>query len=253
MRAMRAAALAAALVGMTAAGAQAQGRLTTAPGTRGFLSANGIFQATSNTVTERFEFTEFVETGTVESRFDAKPGLALDGSAGFKLWRNFGIGAGMSAYGSPKSDGGEITARIPHPFHFNQHREVAGEASLSRKETAIHGSVLYFAPFGRNLLAVFGVGPTYFQADQNFVNRVLYDEEYPYDTATFRGVDRDEESASGLGFNASADVSWRLSKSFGLGGIVRYSHASLPFTPGDREVKVDVGGVHAGLGLRVIF
>jgi hypothetical protein len=103
------------------------------------------------------------------------------------------------------------------------------------------------------VLAIIGGGPTFFQAEQSFVNDVHYDHEYPYDTATFRGVERDNESASGVGFNASLDVAWRLSRSFGLGGVVRYSHAKLPFTPADRSVNVDVGGVQAGLGVRVLF
>jgi hypothetical protein len=254
VRLMTTAAVAAALIGITASGAAAQGRFQSAtPEAKGFLSVNGVFQATSNTFTEQLEFTEFVETGTIESRFGAKPAVGLDGTLGIRVWRRFGVGVGMSTYSSPSGEGGDVTARIPHPFHFNQHREVSGDADLSRKETAIHASLLYFAPVGRRMLAVLGGGATYFQADQNFVNRVLYDQEYPYDTVTFRGVDRDNESASGLGFNASADLSFRFSKSFGVGAAVRYSHATLPFTPGDREVKVDVGGLQAGLGLRVIF
>jgi hypothetical protein len=254
VKSMTTAAVTAALIGITATGAAAQGRFkTAAPASKGFLSVNGVFQATSSTFSEQLEFTEFVEAGTIDSRFDAKPSIGLDGMVGIRVWGRFGVGAGMSTYSSPSSEGGEVTAHIPHPFHFNQHREVTGDANLSRKETAIHGSLLYFAPVGRRILAVLGGGATYFQADQSFVNRVQYDQEYPYDTATFRGVERDNESASGLGFNASADVSFRLSKSFGVGAVVRYSHAKLPFTPGDRDIKVDVGGVQAGVGLRVIF
>lgn len=252
MKATNAAALAAVLIALAATQAQAQSRFQSAPATRGFLSVNGIYQATGTSFEDRFEFQEFVETGTIESSFEARPALALDGSAGIRLWRNIGIGGGVSTY-APKGDGGTVTARIPHPLHFNQHREVSGDAGLSRKETAFHGSLLYFVPVRGNMLAVIGAGPTYFQVDQNFVVDVRYSHEYPFDSATFLGADVDEESASGIGFNASLDVSWRLSKSFGIGGVLRYAQASLPFTPAEREVKVDVGGFQAGVGVRIIF
>jgi hypothetical protein len=255
--------MAAAAAGVMAAGADAgaQTRFRPPAEARGFLSANGIFQPTANGFSERFEFREFVETGTVETTFQADPGVGLDGMAGIRVWRGFGLGAGVTTYAAPAGTGGTVTARIPHPFHFNQHREVTGNAGLRRKETAIHGNVLYFVPVRRSLLAVVGAGPTFYQADQSFVSQgpaagqhgVRYDHEYPYDSATLRRVDLDNESASGLGFNVSLDLTWRISRAFGAGALIRYTQATLAFTPGSREVDVTVGGVQAGLGVRVIF
>ena len=238
-----------------AAPAAAQTTFQSSAPVRGFLSVNGIYQATASSFSDRFEFQEFVETGSIETSFEASPAVGLDGSAGVRLWRNLGIGAGITTYapGSRDDGGGTVTARIPHPLHFNQHREVTGDAGLRRKETAIHANLLYFVPSRSKLQAVIGAGASYFQAEQSFVNDVLYDHEYPFDTATFRGVDLDNESATGLGFNATVDVGWRFTKAFGAGAVVRYAKATLPFSPGNREVKVDVGGVQAGLGIRVIF
>lgn len=236
------------ILGASPAGAQTTFQ-TRAP--RWVLGANGLFHVGSSTLTERFEFQEFVETGTIESTYEAGSAIGLDGSLGVRVWRNVGVGVAVSTYAPDK--GGEVTARIPHPFHFNQHREVSGEAGLSRKETAIHASLLYFVPAGERFQVILGIGPTFFQADQSFVNDVLYSQEYPFDTATFNGVDIDNESASGLGFNASLDAAWRFSRSFAVGALVRYAQATLPFTPGDRSVDVEVGGVQAGLGFRVIF
>jgi hypothetical protein len=246
-----AAAMSAGLIILTTSPAEAQTRFQSGSGPRFFLSANGTFQPGSSTVDDEFEFVEFAETGTIETSFEAGDAIGLDGGIGVRLWRNFGIGAAVSTYAPDK--GGEITARIPHPFHFDQHREVTGEAGLTRKETAIHASLLYFVPITDSVQAVLGAGPTFFQAEQSFVNDVLYTHVYPYDTATFNGVDIDNESASGIGFNASLDLSWRFSRSFGVGGLVRYTQATLPFTPGDRTIDVEVGGVQAGLGIRVIF
>lgn len=252
---MRMMCAAAAAVMIAAVPAAAQSRFQTPPPSRGFLSANGVYQATASSFTDRVEFQEFVETGTIDTRFEAKPAFGIDGSAGIRFWRNLGIGAGFTTYapGSRDDAGGEATARIPHPLEFNRHREVTGDAGLRRGETAIHASLLYFIPVGERMQAVIGAGPTFFQAEQGFVNRVQYDHQYPYDTATFRGVDIDNETASGVGFNAGIDVSWRFSRWFGAGGMVRYAQGTLSFTPGDRTLKVDVGGVQAGLGVRVLF
>ncbi|MDQ3171386.1 MAG: hypothetical protein M3Q55_14720 [Acidobacteriota bacterium] len=251
MKTTIAAALSAGLIILTTSFAEAQTSFQSGSEPRFFLSANGVFQLGSSTVDDRFEFVEFAETGTIETSFDAGDAIGLDGGVGVRLWRNFGVGGAVSTY-APE-EGGEVTARLPHPFHFNQHREVTGEAGLTRKETAIHASVLYFVPIGEKLQAIIGAGPTFFQADQSFVNDVLYTHEYPYDTATFTSAEIDNESASGVGFNASLDLSWRFSRSFGVGGIVRYATATLPFTPGERSADVEVGGVQAGLGIRVIF
>ncbi|MDQ3070160.1 MAG: hypothetical protein M3R55_10585 [Acidobacteriota bacterium] len=238
-----------------AGSADAQTRFQTPVLPRGFISVNGISQAAGSSFTDRFEFEEFVETGTVETSFDAKAAFGLDGTVGARVWRNFGLGAGLTTFsaGSRNDGGGEVTARIPHPLYLNQHREVTGEAGLRRGETAIHASLLYFVPVNRRVLAVVAAGPTFFQAEQTFVNDVLYDHTYPFDTATFRGVDTDNESSSGVGFNASLDLTWRLSKSFGAGALVRYTQGTLAFTPGTRSLSLDVGGLQAGLGLRVIF
>lgn len=240
--------LAAGLILASASAASAQ---TPSAEPRWFLGANGLFQTGSDTFTERFEFQEFVEAGSIESTYEAGSAIGLDGSLGVRVWRNVGVGVAVSTY-APK-EGGSVTAEIPHPFHFDQHRVVSGDAGLSRKETAIHASLLYIVPAGERFQVILGAGPTLFQVEQSFVNDVLYTQEYPFDTATFNGVDVDNESASGIGFHASLDVAWRFSRSFGAGALLRYAQATVPFTPADREVDVTVGGVQAGLGFRVIF
>lgn len=242
--------IAAAALAATAAGADAQ-TFQPEPDPRWFISANGLFQTGSNGFSEEIEFQEFVETGTIESSFEPAESFGFDGSIGVRVWRRVGIGVAVSTY-APDT-GGTVTARIPHPLHFNQHREVTGEAGLTRKETAIHANLLYFLPAGERLQVIIGAGASHFQTEQSFVNDVNYSHEYPFDTATLVGVDRDSESESALGFNATLDVAWKFSRTFGLGALLRYTQATVDFTPGDRQVSVDVGGLQAGIGIRVNF
>ena len=242
--------IAAAALAATAAGADAQ-TFQPEPEPRWFISANGLFQPGSSGFSEELEFQEFVETGTIETSFEPGEGIGFDGSVGVRVWGQVGVGVAVSTY-APDA-GGTVLARIPHPLYFNQHREVTGDAGLTRKETAIHANLLYFVPAGDRLQVILGAGASYFQAEQSFVNDVTYSHEYPFDTAEFRGVDRDNETGSAVGFNATLDVAWKFSRSFGLGALLRYTQASVPFTPGERTVDVDVGGVQAGIGVRVNF
>lgn len=219
---------------------------------RVYVAANVIFQPSSNGLNETFEFQEFVEPGTITTSFEPGDAIGFDGGLTVRLWNRLGVSAAVSTYTPDK--GGTVSARIPHPLYFDQHREISGAADLTRSETAIHANLAYIVPAGERVLAIVSAGASYFRVEQDFVNDVQYSQEYPFDTAEFRGVDRDRESGSAVGFNATLDVAWRFSRSFSVGGLVRYAQASVPFTPGDRgEVTIDVGGVQAGLGLRVNF
>jgi hypothetical protein len=72
---------------------------------------------------------------------------------------------------------------------------------------------------------------------------------HPYDTASFARSEVNRQRASKPGFHGGADVTWKLGPRWGLGGLLRYSKASVPF--GGRSV--DAGGLQAGGGLRVLF
>lgn len=240
----------AASVLMTASAATAQTMPEAEP--RVYISANAIYQPSSSGVAETFEFQEFVETGTVSTSFDPAAALGFDGGVTVRVWDRLGISAAVSTYAPDK--GGTVTARIPHPLYFDQHREISGAAELTRSETAIHTNLAYIVPAGARLLAIVSAGASYFRVEQDFVTDVQYSQAYPFETADFRGVERDRQRASAVGFNATLDLAWRLGESFAVGGLLRFTHASVPFTPGNRgEVTVDVGGVQAGLGLRVRF
>ncbi len=49
-------------------------------------------------------------------------------------------------------------------------------------------------------------------------------------------------------------MTWRFSKTVGVGAVIRSTHGTKNLTPtGGQATKVEVGGLHAGVGLRVIF
>jgi len=95
---------------------------------------------------------------------------------------------------------------------------------------------------------VFG-GPTFFTVKQSVVTAIAYDEQYPYDTATFKSADVDVEEEQKTGFNVGADAGYYFTKNIGVGGIIRFAPAKVTFSLGE----VDAGGAMFGGGLRLRF
>src|SRR5207249_19273 len=111
-----------------------------------------------------------------------------------------------------KSTATDITAQVPHPFFFNSPRTVTGRATgLAHNETAIHANVVYAVPSKSIDLLISG-GPSLIRLGQDVVDNVAYSESYPYDTATFTKALVSNGAWWGIGWNAGADASWKLSR-----------------------------------------
>ena len=86
------------------------------------------------------------------------------------------------------------------------------------------------------------------------MTEVTVTEAYPYDTVKFAAAEKRRENGSTVTFNVGADLMWMLTREFGVGGLVRFSPASVDLdAPGNRTISVDAGGVYAGGGIRILF
>jgi hypothetical protein len=147
-----------------------------------------------------------------------------------------------------------VSASIPHPFFFGRARAIEGTVNARREETTINAQIMAFVPAGSRVLVIISAGPSLMTVRQTLVTAVRWDESYPYDTATFRAPDTKTPSGSVTGFNAGADLVFRFGRSFGIGALVRYTQAKVDLSPADgRTMTVDVGGLQAGAGIRLIF
>lgn len=221
---------------------------------QGFVSLNAMYQTETRDFQDSVTITRFVEQGEVDTSYHIKSGLAWDISGGQVAWKNIGAAFGVSWFA--RTGEADVTAHIPHPFFFDQPREINGEATgLKHREVAVHFDALVMVPASKRVrLMVFG-GPTYFHLKQGVVSDVTYTEAYPYDTAEFTGVTVTEQTESGIGFNVGADVAVLFSPRVGVGGLVRYSQGTIDFlgTDGATTLSVDVGGLQVGGGLRLFF
>jgi hypothetical protein len=217
------------------------------------ISVNAAFQATTNDFSDRFEFERNLEKGSTEVDYPVQGGFIFDVGGGVRLWKNLGAGVSVSYF--TRDDMAATTSSFPHPFFFNQPREVTGEATgVQRTETAVHVQALYLVNPGGRLRIVLSGGPTFVTVEQDLVTEVAITETFPYDTATFASAQKSRQNGSAVTFNAGADVMWMLGRSFGVGGLVRFSRASVDLdAPGNRTITVDAGGVYAGGGIRILF
>jgi Outer membrane protein beta-barrel domain len=241
------------IVILTATALTAVGTPASAQDWKGFLSANAGYQVSGTEFSDNVTFTAFAEQSDFDITYKAPAGPIFDVSGVARVWRNLGIGAAVSSY--RKESPATIDARIPYPFDFNQFREVSGDTgSLKREELAVHVQALWMIPIANRIdVAVFG-GPSFFQVTQPFVDSLQYDYTYPFDTATLTGTNTTPQKENSVGFNGGVDVMYMLTKSVGIGGVLRYSQAQVEFTSADDQTfKIDVGGPQAGVGVRFRF
>jgi len=225
---------------------------------RGFISVNvGVQSASSITATT--PFTLFVEEGSFAANYQGGNPPGLDVSVGVRVWDNLAIGGGLSAFSGVSFSSANITAdvsaRIPHPFFFDHHRTVSGTVEgLARSETAIHVLGMWIAPLTDRLEVIVFGGPTFFTVGRDFITEVEATSTYPFDAAQFAGVSQLKASESTVGFNAGVDVGFYFSEHVGVGGLLRFSRATVDFSlPDANVVSTDVGGLQMSGGLRVRF
>lgn len=222
------------------------------PAPRGVVSINGGWQASDRTFADSFSFDQYAESGRVDVDYGVKAGPVFEGGLGVRLWKALGFGVSFSSFTDTSQ--ATVSASVPHPFFFSRARQIDGTVNTKREETTINAQIMAFVPAGSRVLLVLSAGPSYMTVRQTLVSGVDWNESYPYDTATFRAADTLTPSETVTGFNAGADVIVRLGRSLGLGALVRYTQGSVDLSPAEgRTITVDLGGLQAGGGIRLIF
>lgn len=243
---MRALFVTAALACVVAAPAAAQ-----APEPRVFVGFDAGVQPAGSAISDRIEWLVHLETATAGLDYAADAAPWFGGGIGVRVWKRLGVGVAFSRFN--RTDSATIEARIPHPFFFERPRSISGEAgSLDASETAIHGQIMYFVPTKGRLRLVLSAGPSRIEAERVLVSAIRFDEEFPFDEATFQTPETRRLSDAGIGFNAGADLAFMFTRAFGVGAMVRYSGAGLDLSrPDGVRIAIDGGGFQAGAGVRV--
>lgn len=225
-----------------------------APG-RFWFGVSGGVQSTANGFGDAFDVTsqfQDPEQATATATYPVKAGALVDGRFQVRLWKGFAVGLGVTHY-SHRGDAA-ITARVPHPFQFNQFRTVEGTTSTRRGETGAHLQFAYMVPIGERLRITGFAGPSRLSVEQTLISDVQYTQTFPFDNAAFSGATTRRSTASAMGFNAGADVAWMFGRQFGAGVLVQYAAARVKEPTADnRRITVDAGGIQTAVGLRLVF
>lgn len=201
------------------------------------------------------EFPLYDENAQVSTAqmIDGKGGL-LDVSGGVRVLENFGIGVGFTRMSQPGS--GSISAKIPHPLLFDSPRTASADVrELVHTERAVHVMALYMLRLRPNVDVTLSAGPSFFTLEQDVVGNVQVAEVgSPYTAVRLTAVDVASVTTNRTGFNVGVDATYSLTKHFGVGGFLRYAGAEAEVKgESGPAVKVDVGGVQFGGGLRLRF
>jgi hypothetical protein len=219
---------------------------------RGFavVAAGALVAAEGYTSTSVFTVHAEDATLTADASIGVGPAFAV--RAGMRVWKNMALGGGVSVVSASQSL--NVTGRLPHPFQFNQPRDVEGTADgLERVETLAAFEVSWLVAVSRRIdMLVFG-GPAYLRVRQDMATRIQFTESYPYDTATYAGIETASMSGGGVGVTGGVDVAYLLSKHLGIGGELRYSYASTTLTPSKEPSIVPLGGLQVAVGARILF
>ena len=255
-------ALVLALVGLSAHSAFAQGSAKPAPAPRARPAARpstplprGYVLLGVGYALAQHDFDETVtprsnaENGSSTLSYDDNGALAFAGAAAGRVWRSYGLRAGVGL--SSTAIEATLDASSPHPFFFDRPRTTSAAIDgLDRAETAIGLHLLAMFPINRRMqLAVFA-GPTWLHVSQDTVQSVSFTEAYPYDTIAFSRAVTADSSDTTLTVGGGADFNYFFSKSVGLGASVQFAQADVELkTMNGNVTTVKAGGSKVGFSL----
>ena len=213
---------------------------------KGFVTVNGGVQVGSHDLTANQTFPLYDETANVTASSKVKSGGLFDIGGAYRVWHNVAVGVVYTFTSSDSS--AAITGSIPDPIRFDAPRPVSANASgLKHKENALHLDATWMMPVTDKIDVGFSAGPSIFFVKQDVVSSLPITEPGP--AVGDPVVSNDTETTVGL--NLGVDVTYLLSRKWGVGGVARYTWGSAKFAGTDDSVTL--GGLQLGGGLRLRF
>jgi len=213
---------------------------------KGFLNVTGGVQTGSHTIATDTTFGLYDEVATFGTTQKISGGGFFDASAGYRVWNNLALGAGLS-WTSSKADA-DGAGSIPDPVFYDRLRAIkVAAADLNHTERAIHLMAVWMVPVTDKIDVGLSAGPTIFQVKQDVPSGISITEPGP----TVTRVDVTKSDKTNVGLNIGVDVTYLVTRKIGVGGLARYTRGSVD-VDGVTE-KLTVGGFQIGGGLRIRF
>ena len=224
---------------------------------RVYMNVGFGVESGDTTLADSRPLTIYEETGTVSASSTYTSGSLFDIGIGFRLWKNFSVGA---AYHQEQNTADfAITGTAPHPIFFNQPRSFTATAAGDqfRQEKAVHMQIGYMIPIGTKLDVLLFGGPSWFRLEQPVVSNVTISEQGTAFTQVAVTSTVESRKKSPVGYNVGIDMSFMAwqndSVRLGAGAFVRYTQAKTNVLLLQTEQPTDVGGLQVGFGGRIRF
>ena len=218
------------------------------------VSVNFGIQFINDAFMNRVTFRQHDENSSFESHYDVTKHHALDGGIAIRLWKGLALGFAGSHVAEPTT--ARVDGQVPHPHFSGFPRAASGvRMGLTRREIGLHVQGQYWWFIDETFLLRAAWGPTIFIASQDLVSQIGTQEVgTDFDRVTVTSHRSRAVTAGSLGFNLGFDGTWFLTERLGFGFSVRYSRGTATVRLGGRSATpLELGGTHAGGGLRLAF
>ncbi|MBA3639330.1 MAG: outer membrane beta-barrel protein [Acidobacteria bacterium] len=225
---------------------------------RVFVNGNIGSGSHTQNLAQSAEFTAYDETGSWEAQHEIKQGRFFDVGGGFRVMRNFSVGASYTVDAKDTRDV-TVTARVPSPLFTDTLRTASGLATgLEHSEKALHLQALWHLPVTVQFEVTLFGGPTLFMVEDSLVESVTSSEVGgDFSAVNLQSVATIGRDNNTTGFNVGLDTRYMFVQNIGLGAMLRYSKGSVDLAPppntASENLKVDVGGLEIAAGLRFRF
>ena len=233
----------------------------TTPGSsepRFFVDVNLIGSAESRSKAREFrsEFIIFSERGSAMATYP-RPSRSLfpfEVGGGVMLTRGFGLAASYARI--VYEDAVSVVATFPDPEFLGAAATDSAEASLERKETAVHVSMVLVPVRTDRTRWRLLFGPSFFSYRADMVRDVAYVSNLarPQTAITITGINNDTASASATGIHAGIDFEYVFARWVGLTAGTRYDDANVTLDQepmSNREQRIRVGSLRFVVGVRI--
>lgn len=223
---------------------------------RAYINVGFGVESGNSDFTDTRTFSIYDETGTLTSTSSFSSGSLFDVGVGFRVWRNFSVGA---AYHQEQNTAdGTLTGTVPHPIFFNQPRSFTTTVpGLLRKENAEHLVLGWTVPLGNKLDVMLYAGPSFFRVQQDVVSDFKTSESGSPFTQVLVTPTVATRKKSVTGYNVGTDISYLFwqndSVRLGAGLFLRYTEAKTTLLILSTEQDTTIGGFQFGFGGRIRF
>ena len=210
-----------------------------------FVSVDAGAQFATRTLDMAASQTTYEETATLNASFPVDKGIVPGFAVGYRVFGDVFVGVGVTMFS--KSADTAYTATVPDPLFFSRFKTVTGAATgVEHKERAILPTISYARALSDKFDLVAGVGPALITLTQGTVSSFSV-------TAGTQNVTVTpvSQKKSATGIHGSLGLNYNLNERLALGGFARFAGAKVQLD--GFQDKENVGGMQAGLGLRVNF